>query len=849
MSLRVRGRSRVIDVLLVAALAVAGTTPAFATETHQFDVPVEDAPSAIRDFASQAHVQILVAGENVRGKHLHAVSGEFSTEQALRLLLADSGLSPRYVADRSIALVSGEDASPSPQDTVKEGKRDSSGDFRVAQVASGADSQSPAVKNSSPSVPGNSTNTELTEIIVTAQKRSERLQDVPVPVTAINAETLVTSNQLRLQDYYTSVPGLTVTPAGTQGYQLLSIRGITTGGGTNPTVGVTVDDVPYAASTNLGGGLVLPDIDPNDLSQVEVLRGPQGTLYGANSMGGLIKFVTIDPSTDALSGRVQAGTSSVYNGTGLGYNVRGSVNVPLSDTFAIRASGFTREDPGYIDNPVLHINGINEDHASGGRLAALWKPLETFSVKLSALIQQTHAGGSNDVDVEAGLGDLQQNYLRGVGGYDREFQAYSAVITAKLGDVDLTAVSGFNVNSYRDSWDLSYADGVYANLFFGVPGAPVTDSDKTKKFTQEVRMSMPIGSRVDWLLGGFYTHESSHVLENILAENSASGEDVGLLLTLAFPTTYEEYAAFTDFTVHFTDQFDVQLGGRETEIRQTYSQTSAGAFVQPPIPEESSRANAFTYLVTPRFKLSPDLMVYARAASGYRAGGSNTSPGGIVPAQYSPDKTQNYEVGLKGDFLEHALSLDASLYHIDWKAIQLQLLNPATGLSYNFNGSRAKSQGIELSLQSRPLTGLTVGAWVVWDEAVLTEPFPATSTAYGLGGDSLPYGSRFSGNVSAEQDFPIAANTTGFVGAMESYVGDRQGVFTAAASVPRQYYPAYAKMDLRAGVKYESWTADLYVNNATDKRGELSGGVGQFPPFAFTYIQPRTVGISLGKNF
>ena len=362
-------------------------------------------------------------------------------------------------------------------------------------------------------------------------------------------------------------------------------------------------------------------------------------------------------------------------------------------------------------------------------------------------------------------------------------------------------------------------------------------------------MSVPFGTHVDWLLGGFYTHESSHVLENILAEDPATGEDSGLLLTLAFPTTREEYAAFTDLTVRFTDQFDIQLGGgRETEIRQSYSQTSAGTFGQPPIPEVSSSANAFTYLVTPRFKLSPDLMVYARVASGHRAGGSNTSPGGIVPAQYSPDKTQNYEVGLKGDFFEHLLSLDASLYHIDWKAIQLQLLNPATGLSYNFNGSRAKSQGVELSLQSRPLSGLTVGAWVVWDEAVLTEPFPPTS-AYGIVGDSLPYGSRFSGNISLQQDFPIAANTTGFVGAVESYVGDRQGVFTAAASIPRQYYPAYAKMDLRAGVKHESWTADLYVNNVADKRGELSGGVGQFPPFAFTYIQPRTVGISLGKNF
>ena len=216
---------------------------------------------------------------------------------------------------------------------------------------------------------------------------------MPVLVTAINAESAAASNQPEASGLLTSVPGLTVTPAGTQGYQLLSIRGITTGGGTNPTVGVTVDDVPYAASTNLGGGLVLPDIDPNDLSQVEVLRGPQGTLYGARRMGGLIKFATIDPSTNALSGRVQVGTNTVYNGTGVGYNVRGSVNVPVSDTFAIRASGFTREDPGYIDNPILHINGINEDHASGGRLSVSLETARDIFSKTSALIQHTHAGG------------------------------------------------------------------------------------------------------------------------------------------------------------------------------------------------------------------------------------------------------------------------------------------------------------------------------------------------------------------------------------------------------------------------------------------------------------------------
>jgi outer membrane receptor protein involved in Fe transport len=174
----------------------------------------------------------------------------------------------------------------------------------------------------------------LEEVIVTAQKRSERLQDVPVPVTAIGANTLVDTNQMRLEEYYSQIPGLTLTVGDGRGVPMISIRGITSGY-TNPTVGVVVDGTPYGASTNLALGALVPDIDPSELARVEVLRGPQGALYGASSMGGLLNYVTIEPSTDRASGRVQAGTSSVYDGDQLGYNLSAAVNVPLSDTFAV----------------------------------------------------------------------------------------------------------------------------------------------------------------------------------------------------------------------------------------------------------------------------------------------------------------------------------------------------------------------------------------------------------------------------------------------------------------------------------------------------------------------------------
>jgi iron complex outermembrane recepter protein len=819
----------------------------------QFNIPANTGlEDALITWGVEAGITVMTNTSTVAHKMTHGVQGLLSARNALLILLRDSGLTFIQDGERIQVVASGSFVRSSEMITPLGSSIESVSDGQSSTREEGNAQVTSAAEPTAEKY--DSHRNGLAEVIVTAQKREERLQDVPVPVTAISGDSLVENDQLRLQDYYTTVPGLNVAPSSQSG-QVLSIRGVTTGGGSNPTVGVMVDDIPYGSSTNLGGGSAVPDIDPGDLARVEVLRGPQGTLYGASSMGGLLKFVTVDPSTDGVTGRVQGGLSGVYNGSEVGYNVRGAINVPLNETLAVRASGFTRQDPGYVDNPVLHINGINEAEAHGGRLSSLWKPSETFSLKLSALFQNIKADGSNDVDVLPGLSGLEQNYVRGVGPYDRQVQAYSATLTAKLGSVDLTAVSGYNVNSFSDSWDYTYALGPTAQKLFGVSGSPLREDNRTRTFTQEVRISVPIAERVEWLFGVFYAHERSQFVDDILATDPVSGVEVADAEHITFPTTYEEYASFTALTYQITDKVDVQFGGRESGIRQTFTQALSGPYVgeTPDVtPELDSKANAFTYLVTPRFRLSPNLMVYARLASGFRAGGANVSPGGVVPSQYDPDKTQNYEIGTKGQFFEHKLSVDASLYYIDWKDIQVLLLNPKTFLSYTTNTSRAKSQGLELSVESNPLAGLTIAAWVAWSDAVLTQGFPPTSTAYGTSGDRLPYDSRFSGSLSLEQYFPLWSSATGFIGGDVSYVGDREGDFQGVSQgipMPRQTYPSYAKTDLRVGIRQSSWTGNLYLNNATDRRGVLNGGLGQFPPFAFTYIQPRTVGVSIVKIF
>lgn len=840
---------RLCSVLLTASCtapllgtAVAAPPAQARSVTYDLDIPAQSLNDALQALALASKHKLLYSSELVDGKRSPALKGQFTTEQAVKALLSGTGLSFEVTSD-GLVLIRAADPPPGTNTAAPIG----TGGADRADLFAQANPSVPS--HDSPSVHSGFEKPDLTEIVVTAQKKTERIQDVPVPVTVVSAGSLVESDQLRIQDYYTRIPGLSINYDGIRaGLPTLTIRGIRASGAGNPTVGIVVDELSYGSSTAIGGGGWVPDIDPGDLERVEVLRGPQGTLYGASSMGGLLKFVTIAPSTQSIDGRIQIGASSVQNGDGLGYGLRGSLNVPLSDTLAVRASGFTRRDPGYIDNPALGLDGVNKTDVDGGRLSALWKPSEDFSLQVGALIQNVAADGSSYI--YPSLGDLRQSAARGTGWLNRQFQVYDATLTGKLGRVDLTAISGYSVNRMTDSVDLS--------SFYGT-AVSIDENNKTKKYTQEVRLSLPIGSKLEWLFGAFYANEDSQLLQPTLALDADTGARTGFLGSTASLTTFEELAAFTNATWNVTDRLDVQVGGRYAADRISATQISTDAAGVETPSNLGSNEDTFTYLVTPRFRVSPNLMTYMRLASGYRAGGVNlqsTLPANAdLPRSYRPDKTQNYEVGVKADVLDHTLSVDASLYYIDWRDIQLALVAPGRTAGFMDNGGRAKSQGVELSVEARPLTGLTIAAWAAWNEAALTDNFPLTSTVRGFDGDRLPFSSPWSGNISIDQAFPLSSSVTGFVGAAVSYVGDRLGVFTGPKqssplpSNPRQDLPAYTKVDLRAGAKYGSWTVDLFVNNVADKRGVLSGGLGNLFPTAFSYIQPRTAGLSLTKTF
>lgn len=817
---RVGVRARLVCTSSIMALFISVAMPAVAKDVS-FNISSQPLSDALLVFSRQSDILVAAPFALVDGKSAPAVSGVMTPEQALRQILQGTGL--RVVPGADGGLV------------VQRDDQTEARDVRAPALPNRQPTQTAAAQVDHTSAGrGDLGGAVIEEVIVSAQKRDERLQDVPVAVTALSAQVLVQSNQVRIQDFAASVPGFTVSPSPSAGgQQMLSIRGISTGFNTNPTVGITVDDVPFGSSTNISGNTV-PDIDPADLARVEVLRGPQGALYGASSMGGLLKFVTVDPSPDSKNGRLSAGLSDVHNGAEVGYSVRGSINLPVSDNFAVRLSGFTRRDPGYIDNPVLGLEGVNEATVRGGRASAMWEPSDAVSVKLSALYQKFKGDGTNDANVLPGFGDLQQNYPRGVGAFERQIQAYSVAINADVGSVDVTSLTGYNVNDFSDSFDFSYALGGLAQSLFGVSGAPVFTKSRTEKFTQEFRASIPLTDHVEWLLGGFYTHEDSPYSQDVQAVVPATGARIGRVLLVTDDPTYEEYAAFTDLTFTFSDRFDVQVGGRQTHIKRT----ATGA--------ADATANAFTYLFTPRFKISPDLMVYARAASGYRAGGQNTNPDPLVPRKFDPDKTNNYELGIKGGTPDRSLSFDASLYYIDWKGLQLNLLNARNSQTFTTNVSRAKSEGAELTLEARPALGLTVAAAASWNNAVLTED-TGSAVAFGLDGDRLPFSAKFAGYMSIEQEFAISGDLDGLIGGKVSRTGSRIGSFISTPA--RERFPGFTTFDVRAALMFDAWVANAYVNNIADKRGVLGGGAGTFPPFAFSYIQPRTIGITVTRNF
>lgn len=694
-------------------------------------------------------------------------------------------------------------------------------------------------------------------IVVTAQKRPQLLIDVPQSISVISGATLEKQQVNTFQDYLKLVPGLQLTQS-SPGETRLIVRGINASGA-GTAVAVYMDETPFGSTTGLANGAILAgDFDTFDLDRIEVLRGPQGTFYGASSLSGVVKYVTKLPSTNGLVVRGRAGIESVKGGE-LGYQTNLVVNVPLGSNVAFRASGSYRRDGGFIDSIGTagsdHAKNINGTKSYGGRASLLFTPSSDISIRLTALAQDIKADEPSAVEADivtlkpshGGLTESRfASQFRNV-----KYRVYNNTMTFGLGFADLTSSSSYSTQKQTSLIDLTFLySPIIQAFFYPFPNEFVDPKNvNVKKFTQELRLSSH-SSRLDWLVGGYYADEKALFHQGFVANipgTTTAYAGQPNLGQIDINSRYKEIAGFANATVHVSDMFDLDFGGRYSHNKQQGRQVADGALLGGFADLRArSKENVFTYSVAPKLKVSRDLTVYARVAKGFRPGGPNAlAPGAPIElATYKSDSIVSYEAGVKAQTRDHRFSFDAAAFHIDWSNIQL--IRTIAGFSANSNGGGAKSDGLEFTATARPLTGLDLSLNGAYTHARLSDP----TEGGGFTGDDLPYSPRFSLGLNADYRRTIAPGIEGHIGGSLRHVSRQYGEFSAAyrlANGHQRRIPGYDVVDLGAGVDFGKISVDVYAKNVGDVRGINSLAITPFVPggASIGIIRPRTIGLSI----
>jgi iron complex outermembrane recepter protein len=722
----------------------------------------------------------------------------------------------------------------------------------------------------------------LQEVVVTAQKREEKLHDVPMGVTAITSDDLQSQQLVSFADLEARIPGLSVELIA-PGQDRLTIRGENVGG-VGSTVTTYIDDTPFGSSNALANGSInAGDFDTWDMQRVEVLRGPQGTLYGAGSEGGLLKYVTNPPDPTQFEGALQVGGEDIAHGGDAG-SWKAMVNLPLGSTAAFRISGYDTSLPGFINDVPLGETQINASYQAGLRASLLFELGDSFSIRLSGFGQKLHTDGTPYVDVIGSAGTPltppadqlqpatglynQQRFINEPSTY--LYKNYSASLNWNLGWGTATAITSYGTTDqdiFTDATSQTLEPGVtFGDLAGSVTGVntgvgEISDLD-VKKFTEEVRVASASSQTLEWQVGAFYTRESSTLDQALPTFFIPSQANTGLesLETIALTALYREWAGFGEVTYHFNPQFDIGLGGRWSQDKQSADQTTGGLLVNPPqLTSGTSSGNDFTYSVAPRWHVSKDTLVYARVASGYRPGGPNALPPGApvgVAHSYKADSTVNYELGLRTSFLDNRLSADVAAFVIDWTKIQL--LQIVENIGINANGGTARSKGVEWTFGLTPVTGLNFTLTGAYVDAYLTSAAPAAGAN---DGDPLPYAPKVSTSLDGSYTFPAFGDMNAFFGATWSYIGTREDDFSASTEVvggvvvsvpnPRAQLPDYETVNLRLGLENKKWMLQFYCKNVGDTRGITYYTSQGTPNFGgvIGIAQPRTLGVALTARF
>ena len=720
---------------------------------------------------------------------------------------------------------------------------------------------------------------ELDQVVVSALRRDTELQKTPVSVAAISAQALAQKGALDFIDFAASVPGFTILDSG-PGQRRPVIRGIQGAG--EGEVGIYYDEFPITSApgaTN-DAGRFTPDVKLIDVQQVQVLRGPQGTLFGAGSQGGTLQTLFNKPDLHEYGATVGTDLGAISRGTS---NVRfhGTVNAPLIDgVLAVRAVGYRTDYGGFIDNTTLGVPNINAGRSSGGRLSFRYQPVERLTLDLLALYNDAHFDAGHQAIVSAG--ELQSNvpaydplddtvHLYGLTGrYRFDF----ATLTLNASSYRRDIFFNFTFPNLAIPWSFAVAQGLppFSPGQSTVGNANVQQPQDAKAETFELRLGAPDpAAAFQWTVGGFYQDREAFTRSTLpfVAPDGRPDFTYPLFADRTIASTLDQRAGFGEVSYEFFRKLTATAGGRWQEF--TASQASAfrintgGSLGTNAYTERRFSDSSFIKRFNLAYQATDSVMAYVTYSEGFRAGGANQAVNEpTVPVGYGSDTVDNQEVGFKTQWLNRTLTVNADYYRMDWNNIQVQSSTPNGLFRFTTNAGEARVDGVELEAHARPMQGLDLSLSFGKTIARLTRDKPVNPglTASGYADDRLPQIPEKSANFAADYLWPLSDARALSFHANYQYVGKSQNLFSpfladpvtgARTSTPDPgfaYLPSYSMVDLRVGLESGRWTAAVYANNVTNERGITNVlWNSPFTPGRYTYyITPRVIGLSATLN-
>jgi iron complex outermembrane receptor protein len=716
--------------------------------------------------------------------------------------------------------------------------------------------------------------TEIGEVIVTAEKREENVQKVPLSIQVLDTKTLTKLNINNFQDYIKFLPSVgfqTLAPGQTTIY----MRGVSSGDNANhsgplPSVGSYLDEQPI---TTIGGTL---DVHIYDIARVEVLPGPQGTLYGASSESGTLRIITNKPSTAAFSAGYSLEGNTVAHGS-QGYVVEGFVNIPVTHNVAIRLVGFDERDAGYIDNvpgtrpfatsgatldnQAFVANHFNKVETYGGRAALKIDLNENWTIMPTVVGQDTRAPGV--FGFEPAVGDLKVQRFGPDSDHDRWIQA-ALNITGKIGRFDLTYSGGYftraidalsDYTDYSVAYDQHFGSGAYWVDSAGVPLAKpqqeILGHDRFEKGSNELRIASPSTDRFRIIAGLFQQRQTHWIIQRY--EIQGFGPQVSIP---GFPNTIwltdqnridGDEAVFAEASFDITPKLTITGGIRGYNYRNSlygFFGYSAGysshTGVSQCIPGLTFRNapcvdlnrtvadSGETHKVNLTYRIDDDKLVYFTYSTGYRPGGVNRRS--ELPP-YQADTLDNYEIGWKTSWLSHSLHFNGAIYDEEWNNFQFSFLG-LNSFTIVQNAPSARILGVESSFDWRATERLTLSGNAAYNHAELTANFcgadPATgliiktcpdSAAQAVHGQQLPYTPQFKGNLTARYTFPVAGWNAHVQGSVLYQTKNFAGLRTADNALLGTM-PEYATADFSLGAERGNLSLEVFIKNAFDSRGQ-----------------------------